>query len=165
MDAKGVVHYSSKPIDGQAQPAKLPRITRADMKLPGVTLSSCGKHGGIDCSAGADVDGSVICVDGFRDATARYRFHCNMAKLVVSEVKDKTPDGRYTVVIRNSASVAAGKVAVFFTRPDRKEVPLDGPASIKPLGVGEYVLDKTDAEGLLEKPKQSQLRVVCSNCP
>ena len=33
---------------------------------------SCSYHGGADCSAGADYDGSVICNDGWRDSSVGY---------------------------------------------------------------------------------------------
>ena len=164
-DGNGVTHYASKPGDAQAQMADLPRITRADVKLPATGLPSCGKHGGMDCQAGADVDGSVICVDGFKDATARYRFHCKSPKLEISEITDRTPEGTFKAVVRNAKAVAAGNVSLFFTRPDGKEVPLEGPSQVKPFGMGEFVLDKADAEGLVEKPLVTQFRLVCSNCP
>ncbi len=33
---------------------------------------ACSWHGGVDCSAGADFDGSVICNDGWRDSSVTY---------------------------------------------------------------------------------------------
>lgn len=36
---------------------------------------ACSHHGGVDCSAGADSDGSVICSDGWRDSSVSYS--CN----------------------------------------------------------------------------------------
>ncbi|MFA7049846.1 MAG: hypothetical protein WC164_01905 [Patescibacteria group bacterium] len=33
---------------------------------------ACSGHGGINCSAGADYDGSVICNDGWRDSSVKY---------------------------------------------------------------------------------------------
>lgn len=35
---------------------------------------ACSSHGGVNCLAGADVDGSVICVDGWLESTVAY--HC-----------------------------------------------------------------------------------------
>ena len=164
-DDNGVVHYSSKRNSEQARPADLPHITRADVKIPTSGLESCSKHGGIDCQAGSDTDGSVICVDGFTGASTRYRFHCNTPKLSISEVSDRTPKGTYKIALRNAKPVAANKVSLFFQRPDGKEVPLSGPSEVEPFGTAEYVLDKADAEGLVNKPSTSKIRLVCSNCP
>jgi hypothetical protein len=36
------------------------------------TSGACSWHGGVDCSAGPDWDGSVICNDGWRDSTVSY---------------------------------------------------------------------------------------------
>ncbi len=36
---------------------------------------ACSGHDGVNCSAGPDSDGSVICFDGWRDSTVTY--HCN----------------------------------------------------------------------------------------
>ena len=165
QDDNGVVHYSSKPTSEAAQPADLPHITRADVSIPSSGLVSCSKHGGIDCQAGPDPDGSVICMDGFTGATTRYRFHCNTPKLSISEVSDQTPEGTYKVAVRNAKAVKANKVSLFFERPDGKEVPLNGPAEVEPFGAAEYVLDKVDAEGLSSKPTIANLRLACSNCP
>jgi len=38
----------------------------------GATGGTCSWHNGVDCSAGADSDGSVICDDGWRDSTESY---------------------------------------------------------------------------------------------
>ena len=37
------------------------------------TSGACSYHGGVNCSAGADWDGSVICNDGWRDSSVKYR--------------------------------------------------------------------------------------------
>jgi hypothetical protein len=153
QDENGVVHYTSKAGKAGAKAADLPPITRGEMKL------------GVDCAAGADVDGSVICGDGFKDATARYRFHCNSPKLLVADVSNRTAEGDFKVVLRNAKAVAAVKVALFFERPDKREVPLDGPGEVKPFGAAEFTLAKADTEGLANKPLPTQFRIVCSNCP
>jgi hypothetical protein len=36
------------------------------------TSGACSYHGGVICSAGADIDGSVICNDGSRDSSVQY---------------------------------------------------------------------------------------------
>lgn len=37
------------------------------------SAGACSGHGGVNCSAGPDSDGSVICVDGFRDSSVQYQ--------------------------------------------------------------------------------------------
>lgn len=39
------------------------------------TQGACSHHNGVNCSAGADDDGSVICNDGWRDSSVSYS--CN----------------------------------------------------------------------------------------
>lgn len=34
---------------------------------------ACSGHGGVNCAAGADKDGSVICYDGWRKSTVSYK--------------------------------------------------------------------------------------------
>ena len=65
----GSVSYSTKKPKAEAEVAKLPPIMRAEVKIPENTLESCESHGGIDCQAGPDGDGSVICMDGFTAAS------------------------------------------------------------------------------------------------
>ena len=38
------------------------------------TSGACSWHGGVNCSAGSDFDGSVVCNDGYRDSSVYYRF-------------------------------------------------------------------------------------------
>lgn len=37
----------------------------------------CSHHGGVDCSLGADVDGSVICSDGWKNSLCFHLRLCN----------------------------------------------------------------------------------------
>lgn len=43
-------------------------ICDSNCAVPG----ACGSHGGVDCSAGPDIDASVICEDGNRDSSIKY---------------------------------------------------------------------------------------------
>ncbi|HVM91111.1 MAG TPA: hypothetical protein VMU11_04435, partial [Verrucomicrobiae bacterium] len=36
------------------------------------TSGACSSHGGVDCAAGADYDGSVICYDGWTGSSVAY---------------------------------------------------------------------------------------------
>ncbi len=164
-DEDGVVHYSDRVLDKAASEAKLPPIMRGEVKLGEQKLQSCADHGGIDCQAGPDKDGSVICYDGFTGAATRYRFNCNSPKLTVADISELRSDGSFAVVVRNSKSVAAKKPAVSFLRENGKEVPLKGPEEIEPFGVAEFTLLNQDAGGLKAKPNAVQLKVTCGNCP
>lgn len=57
---------------------------------------TCSWHGGVDCYAGADLDGSAICADGWRDSSERFYsqkmcteklYHCSTA--VAVQLNDK----------------------------------------------------------------------------
>lgn len=159
----GTVHFSSKPME-KAEPAKLPPISRGEVKLTTRPLVSCGKHGGINCQAGPDKDGSVICYDGYKGATTRYRFSCNSPKLQISEISD-TREGRFSVFVRNSNSVDAAKPAVFFTPPMGRKVKLEGPEQIEAFGLAEFKYQSTPEEPLVGKATLAQLDVTCANCP
>lgn len=39
----------------------------------------CSRHGGVNCSAGRDTDGSVICNDGWRDSSCDYISSCPLS--------------------------------------------------------------------------------------
>lgn len=38
---------------------------------------ACSHHGGVNCGAGPDSDGSVICNDGWRDSSVGYSEVCD----------------------------------------------------------------------------------------
>jgi len=167
VDKDGNVHYSSKPPAKGAKPANLPEIMRAEVKLTEKKLETCDKHGGVNCQAGADKDGSVICYDGFAEATARFRFSCSAAKLEISDVSDLSPAGGFTVFVRNSKSVKAAEAALIYKPQGGKEVKLSGPSEIEPFGVAEFVYEpaRGKEESLaLAKPGLAELDVVCANC-
>ena len=167
IDKDGQVHYSSVPPQKGAKPAELPKIMRAEVKLTEKRIETCERHGGVNCQAGADQDGSVICYDGFTDATARFRFSCSTAKLEITEVSNLSESGGFTVFVRNSKSVKAAESAVIFKPQGKKEVKLLGPTEIEPFGVAEFVYEppKGKEESLaLSKPSLAELDVVCANC-
>ncbi len=88
-DAQGKIHYSTEPRTAKDKPAKLPNLTKIDLdkqieRIKEQTPRNCSSHGGEDCSAGADADGSVICADGYKDAILPFRFHCMQVRLEAS---------------------------------------------------------------------------------
>ena len=165
QDKQGVIHYSSKAGQSDAKPADLPKIMRAEVKLPKAALKSCSDHGGINCQAGTDKDGSVICFDGFREASARFRFSCSSPKLEIADISEPDPTGVFTVYVRNSSSVKASTPALILRPGDGKEFQLQGPQDIDPLGMGEFVFKPESNETLKDKVTLAQLDISCANCP
>jgi hypothetical protein len=169
-DEKGVVHYSSSPNVKAAKPAALAPIMRGELKLAQAKISSCDKHGGIDCRAGADSDGSVVCSDGFKGATARYRFSCSTPKLDLADVSTPGSDGAFSVFVRNSRSVVAKGPTVSEKLGDGSELKLTGPAEVEPYGMAEFQWKSEDLTpgttlALNDKPDAGQINISCANCP
>jgi len=164
-DEKGVVHYGSKANNPNAKKADLPPINRADVKLTTKKLITCDNNAGIDCQAGADKDGSVICRDGFTGASPIYRFSCNSPKLKINSISDLDKQGLFDLVIRNTKGVSAENMTVFLKLPEGEEVELVGPKQIDGLSVGQYKLSAQYAKKLLKKPTIANLRFDCKNCP
>lgn len=51
-------------------------LFQAPLALGATGQGACSWHGGVNCSAGSDYDGSVICKDGWRDSSVGYRDVC-----------------------------------------------------------------------------------------
>jgi hypothetical protein len=164
VDKAGLVHYTSKPPTKDSKPADLPPLLREGARPVKIELASCDKHGGVNCQAGPDKDGSVICLDGFTEATARFRFTCNSPKLQVSEISELDKDGQFRVTVRNTKSVQADKPVVAFNLPSGEKVNLDGPSKIEPYGNGDFVFKPKNKAVLASKAKPEQLVLSCFNC-
>ncbi len=165
-DPRGVRHFSSEKQGDNFKKADLPPLLRektykksTKSTASGVKpLHGCAEHGGIDCQAGADSDGSVVCTDGFRDAAARYRFSCSMPKLTVSEVVPANELGSFTIVVRNESGVVATKPII--TLPESLGKPtVSGPESIAPHEIGEFKI-----VGAASNPKSEEVLIGCENC-
>lgn len=165
-DPRGVRHFSSEKRGDQFKKADLPPLLRekankVSVKTGGASgkaLEGCHNHGGINCQAGPDGDGSVICVDGFKDAAAPFRFFCFMPKLAVSEVIPGKDAGTIKVVVRNESGVAATKPMI--TLPASFGSPtITGPDAIAPHEVGEFLI-----AGLTSAPTNSEVSIQCQNC-
>jgi hypothetical protein len=61
----------------------------------GATSGACSGHGGVNCAAGADKDGSVICYDGWRKSTVSYKSMVMCSPKVVPK-KVTTPATLFT---------------------------------------------------------------------
>lgn len=164
-DKEGKVHYTSTPPSKDAKPAQLPDIMRGEVKLVEQKLVTCDKHGGVNCQAGTDSDGSVICFDGFKGATARFRFTCNSPKLEIADISELGDNGAFTVFIRNAKSVEAQKPVVNVKPAEGKEVTLKGPETIPAFGVAEFQFVPITPDKKLPKPTVADISVSCANCP
>lgn len=163
-DDSGVVHYSSKPGQPGLKPANLPKIMKADMHATSAKVVSCEKHGGVNCQAGADADGSVVCYDGFKDAAPRFSSSCSSPKLELTEISEPSKSGGFSVFVRNSKTVAAVKPVVSFLLPDGRTFNLDGPSEIRPLGFGEFTFNPRPGVVVSKKPTVASINLGCENC-
>jgi len=181
-DADGNVHYSTTPPEKDAAPTTLPKLQREDLDekieaIRAATPENCIGHGGVDCAKGADEDGSVICLDGFRDAVLPFQFRCSEARLEVNQValfdpinaellelskKNSSLPASTDVflILRNSASVEAQKIRVRFDLPDYHRLNAEGPRTIEAFGVGEYSLPLAVVRGA----RALEFEVSCANC-
>lgn len=167
VDENGIVHYTNRPQGPGIKPAELPKITRGEVKLANPDLLTCKMHGDVNCEAGPDKDGSVICHDGFKDASPRFRFSCSSPKLEIADISDPDAAGTFSVFVRNSKPVAAIKLELFVKPPgdESEEIRLNGPDGIEAFGVGEFIFTGIGGEYLKHKPAKGQFRIACSNCP
>ena len=161
--ADGSVSYTSKPPSQGAKPAKLPEITKGEFKIADSNKKSCEKHGGIDCSKGQDSDGSVICNDGFVDASARFIFSCSGPKLVISDILPPSDKGEIKVFVRNLKSVKAEKPSLLLKLGEEKVV-IPVPNEIEPFGMAEFAVILDESRRLDTAPKESDLILDCTNC-
>lgn len=164
-DKDGRVRYSTRAPSADAKPADLPEIMRGEVKLVDQKLVSCDKHGGVNCQAGADSDGSVICLDGFRESSARFRFTCSTPKLEVSDVSETDVDGGFTVFIRNSKSVDALSPMISVKTKDGAELRLKGPDKIAAFAVAEFQFKPESVEKQIPRPNFAEVMIACKNCP
>lgn len=138
-DEKGVKHYSTYEKPAGSKKAELAPIKRVPLTTNPKLLQSCIKHGGNDCTKGADEDGSVVCRDGFKDSGARFIFSCSTSKLVVTEVK-KNEDGKVAVYVRNEAPVKA-KGTFVLLRKGKLKTKIQGPLELDPHELGEFSME------------------------
>lgn len=161
----GSVHYSSEPPTKNAEPADLPRITRGRLGLKPQATETCDNRGGVNCQSGADLDGSVICNDGYKEVKTPFRFYCNSPKLSVNDIGEIKSNGQFSIFVRNSKSVAALKPEILLRVGNLLSgIILTGPEKIEPFEVGEFVYDPAQHGEMTKKPTPEQLTLSCSNC-
>lgn len=126
----------------------------------------CTQHGGLQCDRGADKDGSIICADGYRDASALYRYSCPLPHLELLSITQKEGAPSALLVIRNSRSVDALSPAVKIRSKSGPVVQLNGPPKLEGGGIG--VFEVTVPKGVLPGGSQKLLRnhlwITCGNC-
>ncbi len=164
-DSNGTVHFSTTKKVQNAKVANLPQITKGEIKLGHLKLVSCDSHGGVDCEAGPSDTGSVICMDGFTQSSAIYRFTCNSPKLKITDVSDLDKSGLFSVTLRNAKSVIAKNTVVTMDIPQKGLVTLEGPKEIGAYGIGEFKLPQQFASSVIIQPTAVDLEVDCANCP
>jgi len=190
-DSTGQVHFSNTPKSSESKPADLPAIRRENIDqrirtLKDSTPDNCIRHGGIDCPHGADSDGSVVCLDGYRDAIMPFQFECMEARLQSQFSVDTGGEDQQSVVhsrslsralagktarglrlsLRNLSGVAAFGLQIEFQIGKRNTFKAEGPDKIEPYGSADYVLTFAQA-GLapnLAQIEQSEYKVSCTNC-
>lgn len=190
IDNSGKVVYSNHPQGDSAERTQLPSIIRENIdnridSIRQTTPKNCTAHGGEDCSQGPDGDGSVLCLDGYRDAILPFRFACLEARLSYNSLQFFDSQGKALsfndldehnaaqqissagVSVRNISNVKAEGMDVVLLHPKKNEfIALEGPLTIDPFGVGDYriayaQLDKKVYFSMLVK---LQLKVWCTNC-
>jgi|AACY02.16.fsa_nt_gi hypothetical protein len=186
-DEEGRVRFSTTKPSASATPADLPTISRQDLdkrieNLRSKADSSCVRHGGIDCTAGPDTDGSVICANGFKGAILPYRFRCLEVRLEVTQLtildeeqqirsefsidqKAEEPSqitaatGNLHLALRNVSDVTATAVQVRFGEQGQGGK-FEGPQEIEPYAIADYILPLSPQL----KGKTLSYLIRCRNC-
>ncbi len=154
-DKDGKVHYSNEAKDLDAKSVELPNTERynSDQRIKDYkkeTARTCLNKGGIQCSLGADTDGSVICSDNSKDSEESFEASCSEVKLLADLKKTKKRLSKQLLripldaTVRNQSSQEAIGVDVKVKLPKTPnadeffDLKLEGPTTIPAFGVAEY---------------------------
>ncbi len=166
-DEKGVTHYETEPSHAQAKQAELPPIMRGEVKIPNLKkgMSGCEENGGVSCAAGADIDGSVICADGFAEVAQQFTEACEKGRLEIADITEVDPDGNFSIFLRNVKAAEAKQPKVRF-KPEGSQMAfeLPGPQVIEAYGLGEFKYNREGAFILKAQPRQAEFVISCANC-
>ena len=173
----GTVVYTDKPKDPLASVkldlTPLARYTPGTSELllsngakldPNQQPASCYAHGGTDCAAGPDSDGSVICSDGFRAVRARYNFNCRQVKLAVNNAHYDPQLRQLKVLVRNNSQVAANNVVVYIKQKSNSKVVSNIIEKIEPFGAGDFLFNNIILLDNFRDKIVDNLVVSCDNC-
>ena len=192
QDESGKEYYSDRPGKSDDKPLALPGLSKEniDQKIQRIkadTPANCEEHGGPDCSKGADSDGSIICLDGFRGAVLTFNQYCSEVRLeakflvvtggkaehvsaqkkLLDILKGRLPEA-FRFVVRNLSAVEARGVHVTVNGFQERERPLEaaGLETIPAYGLAEYSLALTGIadEMLPQEWNAIRYKVACSNC-
>lgn len=181
-----IVIFFSLIRDATAQEFYHYNIEKKIKDLKQNTPSNCLSHGEIDCSQGPDLDGSVICKDGFKKAVMSYSSECLEARLeaqylvatngtavpfvkhskkLIEDLKGQTPIALH-LNLRNLSDVKVKNIRVEFTLERKYPYYASGPSEIEPYGLAEYSLELSNIERdvTLQQLLKTIYRVDCSNC-
>jgi hypothetical protein len=189
-DSDGRIHFSTQPEGRDARQSTLPPLQRENIDerirdIKAQTPESCIPHGGIDCNRGADQDGSVICLDGFKDAVMPFQFECREAKLkaeymisagagdeliphgrnLIRKLGGKTPKS-LQLTLRNLSGVEAFGIKTHIVFGRRFQFDATGPEKIPAYGTADYTLslDSISPARTIAEIEQSRYKVECTNC-
>ena len=190
-DAQGQVHFSTQPNHKDAVQKALPPLQREnlDSKIKAIkdqTPDNCVQHGGIDCSRGADGDGSVICLDGYRSAVMPFQFECLEARmqseyflLLDAAKNERAPHSRnlsrtlqdrkaegFELTLRNLSGVEAKGIKVEFVIGRKEVLTAQGPETLAPFSTADYsyLFSELGRVPPIAEIEQSRYRVDCANC-
>ncbi len=163
VDEQGRIFYSTSKQEPKAELAKLPEIKRIKDAPLDQFKEGCKQHGGASCDRGADSDGSVICLDGFRESPLPFRFACSSARLAIEEISVK--GDKQKIFIKNGSGVQAKSVAVKISLPDSSNVFATGKQTLEPHSLEEFEIPLQELK--LDKGvklAQKDIQITCANC-
>lgn len=163
VDEQGRTFYSSTKQEPKAELAKLPEIKRIKDAPLDQFKEGCKQHGGASCDRGSDADGSVICLDGFRDSPLPFRFACSSAKLALEELSAK--GDKQKILVKNGSGVQGKSVAVKVSLSDGNHIFAVGSQTVEPHSLEEFEIPLKDlklAPGA--KLAEKDVQITCANC-
>lgn len=157
---EGSPFYTTSKPNPDAKPVELPEIEKTS--LPPITSSpaTCRSHGGVKCKEGADIDGSVICIDGFKDSQQDFGSTCSEAKLVIETIKRDNASRTAKVFVRSVNPVDADDPFISYRDIEMKRHKLNGPVILEAYGMMEFTLENLGVD-----PEKTAIEIGCTNCP
>lgn len=175
----GKIHYSNTPAQ-QAKSVDLPEIRKENLakKIETIkkeTPKNCLSRGGVDCSQGADKDGSVFCLDGYSESKLAFNSYCLKAQLEAEISFNDLNDDSYevSIVLRNLSPVEANNISLvyhyrqaFTTMGKKMKLPLVGEKVISAYGLETYKASFKKHSKIITKKALERGRPVlsCDNC-
>lgn len=159
-EKEGAPFYTTSKPSPNAQAATLPEIEKTALPPIATSPATCRSHGGVKCKEGADVDGSVICTDGFRDSLQNFESTCSEAKLVIETINRDRASRTAKIFVRSVNPVDAKEPYLSYRDIEMKKHILMGPPNLDAYGILEF-----DLQNLGVDEEKTSIQVGCSNCP